>query len=85
MQTRRRFLTTLSLGGVAGLCDAVHLPAAAETLETTTLWSVNIEDTVRFFALRMRDTGLIKSAPQKIIAQGTDWRFLEEVRPQLKA
>jgi hypothetical protein len=41
MQTRRRFLTTLSLAGVAGLTDALHLPAAAETLETTTVRLAN--------------------------------------------
>jgi NitT/TauT family transport system substrate-binding protein len=45
----------------------------------------NIEDTVRFYALRMREAGLIKSAPQKIIAQGTDWRFLDELKRELKA
>jgi hypothetical protein len=36
------------------------------------------EDTIRFYALRLRDVGLIKSTPQKIIADGTDWRFLNE-------
>ena len=34
------------------------------------------EDTVRFYALRLHEAGMIKSSPQKIIAQGTDWRFL---------
>jgi NitT/TauT family transport system substrate-binding protein len=43
------------------------------------------EDTVRFYALRMRDVGLIKSSPQKIIADGTDWRFLNELKRELKA
>jgi NitT/TauT family transport system substrate-binding protein len=35
--------------------------------------------------LRLRDVGLIKSTPQKIIADGTDWRFLNELKSQLKA
>ena len=35
------------------------------------------EDTVRFYSLRLNEAGMIKSSPQKIIAQGTDWRFLE--------
>jgi NitT/TauT family transport system substrate-binding protein len=39
---------------------------------------------VRFFALRMRDVGMIKSSPQKIIAEGTDWRFLNELKKELK-
>jgi NitT/TauT family transport system substrate-binding protein len=43
------------------------------------------EDTVRFFALRLRDAGFIKSTPQKIIADGTDWRFLNELKRELKA
>jgi NitT/TauT family transport system substrate-binding protein len=43
------------------------------------------EDTVRFYALRMRDVGLIKSSPQKIIAEGTDRRFLNELKRELKA
>jgi len=37
----------------------------------------DIEDTVRFFALRMSELGLIKFTPQRIIAEGTDWRFLK--------
>ena len=37
------------------------------------------------YALRMRDVGLIKSTPQKIIADGTDWRFLDELKRELKA
>ena len=43
------------------------------------------EDTIRFYALRLHDIGMIKSSPQKIIADGTDWRFLEELKPELKA
>jgi NitT/TauT family transport system substrate-binding protein len=43
------------------------------------------EDSVRFYALRMRDAGLIKATPQKIIAENTDWRFLDEVKRELKA
>jgi NitT/TauT family transport system substrate-binding protein len=42
------------------------------------------EDTVRFFALRMHEVGMIKSSPQKILAQGTDWRFLNELKKELK-
>jgi NitT/TauT family transport system substrate-binding protein len=42
------------------------------------------EDTVRFYALRLREAGLIKSNPQRIMAQGTDWRFLRELKKELK-
>ena len=41
-------------------------------------------DTVRFYALRLREAGLIKAAPQKILADGTDWRFLNELKKELK-
>jgi len=42
------------------------------------------EDTIRFYALRLHEAGMIKSSPQKIIAQGTDWRFLNELKKELK-
>ena len=42
------------------------------------------EDTLRFYALRMREAGFVKSSPQKIIADGTDWRFLDELKRELK-
>jgi NitT/TauT family transport system substrate-binding protein len=42
------------------------------------------DDTVRFYALRLRDAGLIKSSPQKI-AENTDWRIFEDLKRELKA
>ena len=42
------------------------------------------EDTLRFYALRLHEVGMIKSSPQKILAQGTDWRFLKELKKELK-
>jgi NitT/TauT family transport system substrate-binding protein len=42
------------------------------------------EDTMRFYALRLHEVGMIKSSPQKIIAEGTDWRFLKELKQELK-
>jgi len=43
------------------------------------------EDSARYYALRLQEAGMIKSTPQKIIAQGTDWRFLTELKKELKA
>jgi len=43
------------------------------------------EDTVRFYSLRLREAGMIKSTPDKIIAQGTDWRFFNELKRELKS
>ena len=45
----------------------------------------NPEDSVRFYALRLREVGFIKSSPQKIIAENTDWRFLDELKREMKA
>ena len=42
------------------------------------------EDTLRFYALRLHEAGLIKSSPQKLIAEYTDWRFLNELKRELK-
>ena len=43
------------------------------------------EDAMRFYALRLHEVGMIKSTPNKIIADGTDWRFLDELKRELKA
>jgi len=42
----------------------------------------NPEDTVRFYALRMRDIGMMKSNPQQFIDQHTDWRYLKELKKE---
>jgi NitT/TauT family transport system substrate-binding protein len=44
----------------------------------------NPEDTVRFYALRLHEAGIVKSSPQRIIAQGTDWRFFDQLKKELK-
>jgi NitT/TauT family transport system substrate-binding protein len=43
------------------------------------------EDTLRFYALRLREIGAIKTTPQQIIAENTDWRFFNELKRELKA
>jgi NitT/TauT family transport system substrate-binding protein len=43
------------------------------------------EDAIRFYALRLRDAGMIKSSPNKILADGTDWRFWNELKRELKS
>jgi NitT/TauT family transport system substrate-binding protein len=40
---------------------------------------------MRFYALRLHEAGMIKSTPNEIIAEGTDWRFLNELKRELKA
>jgi NitT/TauT family transport system substrate-binding protein len=43
------------------------------------------EDTLRFHALRLHEAEIIKTNPQKLIVQGTDWRFLNKLKKEMKA
>jgi len=45
----------------------------------------NPEDTLRFYALRLHELGMIKADPKKLIARAADWRFFNELRKELKA
>ena len=42
-------------------------------------------DSMRFYALRLHEVGMIESSPNAIIAEGTHWRFLNELKRELKA
>ena len=42
------------------------------------------EDTLRFFTLRLHEAGMIKKTPNEIIAGFTDWRFLNELKREMK-
>jgi NitT/TauT family transport system substrate-binding protein len=44
----------------------------------------NPEDTLRFNALRLHEVGMIKSDPNHLLARSTDWRFLNELKRELK-
>jgi NitT/TauT family transport system substrate-binding protein len=49
------------------------------------LWrDYDAEDTMRFYALRMHEAGLIKSSPPTLIAEHSNWRFLNELKRELK-
>ena len=41
------------------------------------------ENTMRFFALKLADVKLIKSTPQQIIAQGSDFAYMRQLRKEL--
>lgn len=56
-----------------------------KSLSYTRWRTYNPEDTLRFYGLRLHEVGMIKSNPTKLIAQGTDWRFLNELKKELKA
>jgi len=63
-------------------------PIGLEVMNNThfNLWrTVNPADTLRFYALRLHEVAMIKTPPNEIIARGTDWRFLNELKRELKA
>jgi NitT/TauT family transport system substrate-binding protein len=41
-------------------------------------------DSIRFYALRLKEAGLINSTPDEIIERGTDFRYLSELKRELK-
>jgi len=43
----------------------------------------NPEETIRFYALRLRELGLTKYSPQEIITKNTDWSFLLSLKDEL--
>ena len=43
------------------------------------------EDTLRFYALRLNEAGIIDATPESIISEGTDWGPLNELLKEMKA
>jgi NitT/TauT family transport system substrate-binding protein len=43
------------------------------------------EDSLRFYANRLHEAGLITMSPQTVLATGADWRFFDEIRRELRA
>jgi NitT/TauT family transport system substrate-binding protein len=43
------------------------------------------EDTIRFYALRLHELGMIKRDPKRILAEGTDFRLFNQLKRELKA
>lgn len=41
--------------------------------------------TIQFHALKLREVGMISNSPLTIISRGTEFRFLDEIREELKA
>jgi NitT/TauT family transport system substrate-binding protein len=42
------------------------------------------EDTIRFYSLRLRESRFIRAPANKILADGTDWRFFNELKREIK-
>ena len=92
MQTRRRFLTTLTLAGPQEL----RAPRAGHVIVSTAVdrpWSQyfccllegNREYVRKYPVATKRVVRAILKAADLCAADGTDWRFLDEVKRELKA
>jgi NitT/TauT family transport system substrate-binding protein len=72
------------------LVDEGFTPSYDYALQTLTevpydRWrEFDAEDTMRFYALRLHQVGMIQSTPRQLLAEGTDWRFLRELKRELK-
>jgi NitT/TauT family transport system substrate-binding protein len=72
------------------LVEEGFTPSYDYSLQTLTELPYNVwrefdpEDTLRFYALRLHEAGMITATPNQILAEGTDWRFLDELKRELK-
>jgi NitT/TauT family transport system substrate-binding protein len=62
-----------------------HALEAVREIPYTAWRDYDAEDSFRFYALRLREIGMINSNPKELIGQSTDWRFINELREELKA
>jgi hypothetical protein len=90
-RTRRSFLTAAALAGAGALAGARRSPAAEAPPETARLRLTSTPFGIcvapKYVAeelLRAEGFSGAKSNPQKLIVQGTDWRFLHELKKELK-
>jgi NitT/TauT family transport system substrate-binding protein len=67
---------------------AQHYDIALQTITDLpyNVWrELDPEDSLRFYALWLHEFGEIDATPNALIAEGTDWRFLNELKRELKA
>jgi hypothetical protein len=96
---RRAILRTLSAGVVGSVIGARPGFAAEPPPETLRLRTTGSKAGLCVMGRRssrkpcgapkasptcLREAGMIKSTPQRLIAHGTDWRFLNELKKELK-
>lgn len=69
--------------GIRNVSEQKHLAMAFGEIPYDKWRHYNPEDTIRFYALRLKELGLIEYAPNEIIAKNTDWRFIKELKGEL--
>jgi NitT/TauT family transport system substrate-binding protein len=73
------------------LADGGFAPRYDYALETIReqpydLWhEYDAEDSMRFYALRLHEAGMLRASPNALLAEGADWRFVNELKRELKA
>jgi NitT/TauT family transport system substrate-binding protein len=65
--------------------DPEHARQALRELPFGKWRDFNPEETLRFYALRLREAEMVKSSPQTIIAGGSDWRIVDRLRKEMKS
>jgi len=85
------FCTADPAGAARQLVDggfAERYDYALQTIEEITYdrWhEYDSADSLRFYALRLHEAGMIGTSPNALLADGTDWRFVNELKRELKA
>jgi NitT/TauT family transport system substrate-binding protein len=64
--------------------DVAHSTQALRDIPYQRWRDYDSADSLRFYALRLHEAGFIKSNPQKLLAQGTNWRFIEQLKKEMK-
>ena len=84
------FCTADPAGAARQIVDTGFAKKYEYALETVKLIPYDLwhdydsEDTMRFYALRLHEAGMLKSNPNTLIAKGTDWRFINELKREMK-
>jgi len=65
--------------------DPEHARQALRELPFGKWRDFNPEETLRFYALRLREAEMVKNSPQKIIASGSDWRIVDRLRKEMRS
>jgi NitT/TauT family transport system substrate-binding protein len=85
------FCTTDPASAARQLVDggfAERFDYALQTIEEITYdqWhTYDSEDAMRFYALRLHESGMLSNSPNRLLADGSDWRFVDELKRELKA
>ena len=68
-----------------GLADNYELLAHSLAEVGYDRWrDFDTDDAIRFYTLRMREVGMSKANPADVIADGTNWQFLNEIKREMK-